>query len=61
MYVDGKPSLMWEDVACIFINNGKMGGGRNILNSFGLINDGVVEIGLVKNVISKKGLLGGAI
>jgi len=34
----------------IFINNGKLGGGRNVINSHGTINDGLVEIEVLKNV-----------
>lgn len=34
----------------IFINNGKLGGGRNIINSHGVINDGLVEVEVLRNV-----------
>ena len=34
----------------IFINNGKYGGGRNVINSHGVINDGLVEVEVLRNV-----------
>eukprot|EP00347_Sterkiella_histriomuscorum_P023203 403335557 len=59
IYIDNKKYFDNLDVSCIFVNNGKLGGGRNILNSFGIINDGLTEIGIVTNMFTKYGMIRG--
>lgn len=48
--IDGQMIYKEFTTPMIFINNGKLGGGRNVINSHGVINDGLVEVEVMKDV-----------
>ena len=46
--IDGEAMTSSLETLCLFIFNSKYGGGNQIINSFGLMNDGQAELSVIK-------------